>query len=541
MRLAVKLCVLASGAALALAALEPRALAQSGPAISVGGLPDLDLWAVGAPAPAGVPALPRTLWRGSDASALQQIFARIPARLSSPTAQSLARRVLTSSGAAPAGENATAAAEARLEALARIGAASELAQMTSGGAAGSSGLAQMYGAQAELALGRTDDACARRIETDPPQRFALRLRAVCFALDGDGPGAGVAAQVARAAGADDPWLFGLLAPIADTSPPGRGAPAARYANVLDTTASLAAGLAAGSNPTSAASPLALHLLGVSETSPAAVRYAAAVTAVRDGVLGAEASRAAVAATLVPPTPGARVPRFGPMAEAVIAVDAAPDAAARAGAVADALRAARSPALFLGTARAFERELRAAPREPALAAHALAFAKAALVLNDAPLAARWRALVPANADAGALSALDIAIAALRADAGSASAAAAERVAAAANAAQRGQAARDLRLLSALGVSAGAAAEAFLLEAAPAGGKAADAQLLAALQAGAERDAVGETALLAGVILAPGAHTLDAESLAAVITALVQVGLPRDARAAAVESMAAGIGL
>jgi hypothetical protein len=70
------------------------------------------------------------------------------------------------------------------------------------------------------------------------------------------------------------------------------------------------------------------------------------------------------------------------------------------------------------------------------------------------------------------------------------------------------------------------------------KPADANTVAAMIAASQRRAVGETAILASLVIGPGAHMIDRNSLVSVIQALRAVGLEDRAREVAVEAMIGG---
>ena len=155
----------------AFAALFPlEAQAQQAPAlIETQALSELDAWSVSALTRADGAFAPE-LWDRSNAAFLGAVLDRLPAVYESHAAQNLARRVLLSGGDAPQGDAQTAARR-RFEALGKMGAADEMANMAagSGSALNDQAIAQ-FAAQAELARGRRAEACARGRAADPQRR-----------------------------------------------------------------------------------------------------------------------------------------------------------------------------------------------------------------------------------------------------------------------------------------------------------------------------------------------------------------------------------
>ncbi|MBC7767478.1 MAG: hypothetical protein H7124_01685, partial [Phycisphaerales bacterium] len=123
-------------------------------------LQELNAWSVSAMS-RNEGALAPDLWSRSDPAFLAAAFDKLPAVYDSAATQALARRVLFTGGEAPRGE-AQAAARKRFEAIGRMGAADQLAMLVAGaGSSASDPIIAQYGAQAELARGQRNAACAR--------------------------------------------------------------------------------------------------------------------------------------------------------------------------------------------------------------------------------------------------------------------------------------------------------------------------------------------------------------------------------------------
>lgn len=521
---------LAFAAALALAS-TAHAQAPLAPVIEQGSLAELDAWAVGALA-RGEPALPRSLWAQSDPAGLALLMDRVPAAPGSPAGLRLARQALLSPAAAPPGDALTATRK-RYETLARLGAADEIVAMVAGsGEAKRDPAIALYATQADLARGRLRDACRRAdtVQPDAPPPFILRLRALCFAAAGEKEGADLALEVARTAGAGDPWFQSVVA-MANGAAPARP-PVARFDTSLNAAASTTAKLKPpAQNALVSASMFALAIVARSEDSAPPVRAQAAARALRQQILPADVARAAARAET-----GQRTPT--PIAAAVAEVDAATSAYAQALAIETAMKRAKSHGEFVTYARLFQSDLTRLPLDPGTAPAAATFARAFIALGDPRAALAWRKLADsAPPNMAALSAVDLALAIARNDASLATYAAEQRInTVPANAA--GLAARDLMALRALDLDAGPAAQGFLARVVAAPGRKPDPALTAPFAAAVQRGAAGEAALYASILLGDGAETLDAQALADILQGLRRVGLEDAARTVAVEAVIGG---
>lgn len=510
----------------------PVAQAQPGGAIEVGSLAELDPWAVGAP-PRGLGALPRNLWRASDATALATLFDRLPAGFASPSGNDLARQALLSPADAPRGDGAIAVRK-RFLAIARLGLADPLVTMTAGSREAKADPAvAAAAAQAELAQGRVSDACRRAngVElTTTPQAFVLHLRALCLAISGEAEAAALAMELAKSAGAGDAWLQSVISMLGGLAPP--RPLAARYDTALNVTASQAARLAAPARaPLQNASAMALVALARQEQTPPAIRAMAGARALKEGLISSDQAKAALRGAFG--QPGAPA-----LATALAESEYSSGAYGRAFAIEGALKSVSTHADFLAAARLFANERAALAPDPANATAAALFARAALAEGNFRAAQTWRDGADATqADPTQLAILDLCLSLWRRDEGQVAIAAQRRIDTA-NPRSLGLAARDLKIVSALGSDIGPNASAFVARTPPAAGRKPDAVTVAQLAISADQGAIGEVALLAAMILGDGAEQLDGDALANVIRALRQVGLEESARRVAVEAMIAG---
>lgn len=531
----MRLLAAASALAIALAAAS-GAGAQSSrvEAIETGELNQLDAWTVGAIARAQG-ALPPTLWRASDASALSTLFDQLPASFDSPAALQLARRALASAGEAPAGDAAPEAARKRFSALGRIGLADDISVMAAGsGPALEDPLIAQFAAQAELARGRVNDACRRvRNAAGEQPAFLLRLRAYCAAASGEFAAADLALEVARSANAEDAWFRSVINAMAQR--PARP-PAGRYDTSLNASISIAAQLRPGATPLRNASALALVTVARGgANAPADLRMQAAALAFRRGLIPAAETRAIVLGALAP---DAESPP--PLAAALRLAERSRGSLETARAIAALLRPNIAYVDFAAAARLFKDDIAALEAAPD-AASALAYARAALAAGDVRLATRLldsagQAGVSAQALAPLQAAIDVQ---QRLNARDAALVVQRRIEnAATTAAGRRALSRDLTIMAALGLPLSEAAQAHLAANPATGGAAPDAALMAALQRAVDARATGEIALYAALICANGAHTIDGNALAQIIQALRGADLGDAARALAIEGMIGG---
>lgn len=504
-----------------------QAAAQAPFAIESAPLSQLDGWSVGATSRAQG-AFPTNLWANSDGAVVAQLFDRLPATFASPAAHWIARRTLTSAGTAPQGEAAPDAMRKRFSALGRMGLADDLAMMAAGaGTSAADPAIAQYAAQAELARARRSDAClrGRQALVEEPPAFLLRLRAYCAAAIGERAGADLALELARQARAEDAWFRAAISGIGEGAP--RARVAARYDSSLNTSVSLAADLRPAANPLANASALSLLTLARTESTPYPLRTQAAAAAYLRGALPATEAR-----TIFLATPAEITTALPDIVVAMRRAAAAPEAAGAA--IAVRLARATTPVDFTAAANLFRTDIANLTSAPDAAA-ALNYARAALIAGDVTLAER---LIANASGAGAnpinVARLAAAIAVAKNDAQGAASAASQRIGAGGAAGSRA-AARDAAILAALGAPLDPQARGFLAANPALGGRPADATTLAALTAAVQASAIGETALLAALAAAPGAQTLDAASLTALIESLRRVGLEEAARRIAIEAL------
>lgn len=505
-------------------------------------LAPLDPWSVSGLA-RGERGLPRSLWRASDSDRIEALLDATPAAFVSPTAWALLRDALAAPADPPRAAGAAdsrSSARKRVEALARLGAADEVAALSIGPLREDPSVI-VFAAQADLARNRVNEACGRLNALGPEDggAFGPRMRAICLAVDGQVDAALLALEIAAPRGAD-PWLGAALRALAGGGAPGpagrQPALTGRYDTSLNATVSLLAALPAPREIDTASSSLfALRALASADATPIPVRAEASLRLLRLGRIDAGEARRALSAPIVP---GARtLPLW---ASLIRDVEAASDPAAKASLLQRAIdtgTSATHPAVIY---RLFGDELAALQRDGTAFPGSASFARAALAAGAVDSAMAWlRKADQTRSDPRQISILESALAVLGRLNDNQRQFVAERRA------ETGgpTAARDLRALAAFDLPLGAGAQAAISAdaARPAGPTTAETQLtetrLGWILEAQRRGATGETALLASLLTADGAGKLNAGALSDVITALRGAGFDTYARALAVEALLA----
>lgn len=509
------------------------AQAQILAAVQSNGIRPIDAWETGQ-VPRGDLELPTTLWNNSDAAAIGPLMDKMTGPFASPAATRLARAAMLSGGGAPAGSEIAAgeAARKRFAALGRFGAADEIVAMANVAtqAASDPGILA-FATQADLARGRPADAC-RRSQSASNEPYILRLRAYCFALNGEQAPTDLAIEVARQAGVNDFWLFSALPVLYGAT----AKPAARFDTSLNAAVSIAAELKPGKLPLASSTLLALDVIAREEDSPALLRAQAAQNALRGYAIAPEIAKASLA-----PAVAMKSTKAAPLPALVLglqSIAAAQTPAAKALTIETTLKKTSTYADYVAAARLLRDDIVNLPRDATTAPAALSMARASLAMGDVKLAAAWREIIGQSGPAPSESvraALDTAIAI--AGGGNDAAALQHRI-------ELGGAgaARDAALFGALGQPTSERASALIAATPQAKGfKIADATLVAAMVSASQRGAQGETALYAARVVGPCAHVIDRASLVSTIQALRAVGLESAAREIALEAMiGAGIG-
>lgn len=160
-------------------------------------------------------AMDRDLWRGADPQTLIMLLDRAPARPESPAIGAALRRVLLSSGEAPASAT-PALGGAKLKALARAGFVDEARQIESLSTGGNDDPASVEAmAIADILSNDRDAACAkgRRMSAGRDNAFWIKLRVVCYADANELDAAELALGILRENGGLDAVDEALFSPL----------------------------------------------------------------------------------------------------------------------------------------------------------------------------------------------------------------------------------------------------------------------------------------------------------------------------------------
>ncbi len=520
--------------ATATALLAAPAAAQQPPLEVVRDLTQLDSWGVPARTQ-GLALLPTTLWRETPAAEAEAAFAALPIRFASPALRRIALRVGASAGPAPLGADAdkATAQDARLAALAQIGAFAELADIL----ANAPDLNARAGVQARtqaanLTAGKTEEACAIIRGRDAPAEdvgYWLKLRTLCFVAIKEADAAGLTAELALQASPGDEWFFRAVSAAA-----GRGGdrPPARYDSLLHAAASILAQLPEPESGADFSSPVVALMAAQNPATRPNARREAVARAFEAGLLAPPIVRDILQSLPAPgASPRGRKSTPGNALHASLrAMQTATTPQARVAAGIDLVKDAPHDGARLARAQLVLFQLGAIPRD-AVGEDALKLARIALIAGDQGQARFWAANAPASWDSARINA-DLALAANASTAATAQ----ELIRAAGDVStQTARAARLLAIADALGADIGAEGREFLRKASFAPGK-----RLAPAQSGpAFRAAAQGQAGLAGLRIAalfgegqPREH--DIGDVLAVLGALRASGFDVEARALAIEA-------
>lgn len=179
-----------------------------------------DLFSAEGPKPAG---LPPDLWKGASLDIARTVIPMLSVRPLTPAAAAVARRMMSAGAAAPQGGGQDPElAAARIGAVLALGDAAGAHAMLehTAGVRQSAALSQVA-AEADLVLGRDDEACSLgdslAVGKDAP--YWRRLRVFCLVRAGDKPGAQLAYDLTTEQAKDETYKR-LMSAAVSGSPPG---------------------------------------------------------------------------------------------------------------------------------------------------------------------------------------------------------------------------------------------------------------------------------------------------------------------------------
>lgn len=363
-------------------------------AVEVGSLGGVDNSAVGLLDSANG-GLGGDLWRGASRETVASLLPRLPMASASSAVNGLTRRLLLTTAAAPAGDWGTRSfIGMRLEKLADGGLNADLAALVSR-MVEPNARARELRLESLLLEGKDADACgdasAERLQSN--ETYWLKVRALCYAVDGNLPGVSLTMELIRSQGVDEEMFLALGAQIAEATP-------AKIETYRDPTAiGLAmfrlAGAAVPAETLKMADPGELRSIALLHTASGDVQMAAAEMAAAIGVFDpAELAKLYAAvkfkAKLFDNVAKSAASLTTPSANALFyqAAGRPKDMGARAKALSAALDFARTQGAFPMLARVYAPLVREITPAPDYADHAGEFARALLYAGDVARAQDW---------------------------------------------------------------------------------------------------------------------------------------------------------
>ena len=259
-----------------------------------------------APVGSGAGGFAGEMWRGTEASAVQALFERMTVPPRSPVLSGLWRRLLLSDAPEPAGSSARPVLALRAERLMRHGWLKEASDLSASVANPSDPALRMLGARADLAAGNSDRACQTVRDALPQasgmpeamRKDLLLITAYCSARTKSADAAGLAGDLLRDQGVDDPLAIAVLDSIAETKTP--KVPRPEHLDMIDYLFLSLVGSASAEDALATASPALLMVLAADGSAQPQVRLAAAERAAALNALDAGALADAYASVAFPP-------------------------------------------------------------------------------------------------------------------------------------------------------------------------------------------------------------------------------------------------
>ncbi len=261
---------------------------QAAGQVQSGGLAEPDLWTVGFQI-SREESLPTQSWAAADSDDLLTLTRVARTRRLSPVEQTLMRRLVLSAASAPESDKSDELLAERARLMFQIGEASAAAQLLPSLKVAPTGLnTDEVAVDLQLAIGETEAACLSRAGEGREEDFWVKLRAVCFTLEGRFEEAELAMELAASQGVTDGWLSNAIFAASGGL---NNKPAARFDNGLSLAISAKAGLEP-SISTIANSRLDLAAaIARQDTFSPAMRVQAAGVAAEAGLLPAQEHRA----------------------------------------------------------------------------------------------------------------------------------------------------------------------------------------------------------------------------------------------------------
>jgi hypothetical protein len=165
--------------------------------------------------------LPASMWQGTPRPTLDSLLPRLPVATKSLAVNALARRLLISSAASPQPDSGSGPAiiDMRLERLMAGGYLEEITQLAAM-IHEPNERAQRIRVDALLFLGRDEDACsdASGMRLQSSEEYWLKVRAFCYVVEGNMPGASLTTELMHTQGIEDDTFYALVGQLAEGMP-----------------------------------------------------------------------------------------------------------------------------------------------------------------------------------------------------------------------------------------------------------------------------------------------------------------------------------
>lgn len=337
---------------------------------------------------------PKSFWRASRTEDLLPLMRDARTRSLTPAERTLLRRVVLSPGYAPSGDMSKALLAERARLMFDLGEAFAAADLMGKLEESPKGIvAEELAVDLQFALGQAASACNTVRTPGKTGEFWLRMRAVCFALEGDQAGAELAVELAQASDIRDEWLFSAISAAFVSDGP---KPAARFDTGYALTVSVLADLTVPINAVGYSRPDLAAAMAKRETLPPELRVLAAGAGAEAGLVSPQEQLNAYAALLseedFQPT--------SPVEAALVSLaEKGSSNSDRARHIATALQASRgSSARFYAVARLLGPALQTLKATEETDRYASVFAAALLSLGRPEDAQAWIASAAAAEDA-----------------------------------------------------------------------------------------------------------------------------------------------
>ncbi|MEM6410206.1 MAG: hypothetical protein AAF683_01565 [Pseudomonadota bacterium] len=351
--------------------------------VQASGLDDVSPWAVDFLSE-DAERLPPTLWTATSPGTLVALMRRTRTKNLTPGEHLLLRQMVFSAGDQPTGEMSSDLIAERVRILLELGeadAAATLLPLLTGTINGEN--PQELATDLLVGLGNQDSACAASDSQAREGAFWAKLRATCFVLNDNAPGAELALELAISEGVDDPWFYEAVFAGLGLAPE---TPTARYDSGISLALSKKAGLPVPSDAIASSRADLASAVALSDDLEPTVRVQAAGMSAEMGMIDSVEHRAAYEALLAEEG-------FTPRTALEIAIGAnwmgEETIDTRARTLNAALNTAQgNVARYHAVSRLLSDDITALPKNETTLRYGLAFSRAAIAAGDLTAASDW---------------------------------------------------------------------------------------------------------------------------------------------------------